>query len=134
MQPWNIKTVILWIWNQNFTQLVSTKSVTKNPHLHSYSFIKWANYNKIVPKNCGFFVKWIDIWKINIRVWNEYIDSLYDTNQLVTSQRIYFIVLCSICNSYGVLLNNLFHATAFLKRWHHWIRRKFTWEKHETFD
>ena len=30
MQPWNIKTVIRRIWNQNFTKIVSTKSVTKN--------------------------------------------------------------------------------------------------------
>ena len=36
MQPSNIKTVLRRIWNQNFTELVSTKLVIKN---HSYIHI-----------------------------------------------------------------------------------------------
>ena len=137
MQPWNIKTVIRRIWNQNFTQLVSTKLVTKN---HIYIHILSSDgqmttrlYQRIAVSLLRelIFGKSIFVYETSnlLHVCNKaFLSNLFQ------GQRVYFMVLYSICNSYGVLLDNLFHPTAFLKRWHHWRRRKFTWEKHETFD
>ena len=45
MQSCNIKTVIRRIWNQNFTKIVSTKSVTKN---HIYIHIISSDGQSII--------------------------------------------------------------------------------------
>ena len=145
MATWNIEIVIRTIWNQNFTQLVSTNWLQKTTFTFIF-FHQMGKWQQDCTKEMRFlcyenrnFENQYSCMKRVLHVSNkdflfQSIDLLHDINQLVITQTIYSKISYSICNSYEVILNNSFHVTPFRKRWHHWRRRKFISEKHETFE